>query len=265
MAGNESITHYFRTLVGKRAPGNHSTAKGRTQLEGCQRAITLTHGGRNIKRWHFQIDNPLGKQAQARCLTLESNESRTALYRSIRWNPMSTKLAIFAAALIVASPVFAAATGNSGGVSSTAPSSSTGPVHSGSSGGESHGGGSAAGGGYGHGGASLGDHGAARAIAANMDHAVAANAGHAVGVHTARADAGKHAQIDHSTAKMNDMHHHRHPFRHEPGLAVSPQIYFNSRCFRRLVGEVWSDCFGATKSRAMGAADRSTGAADRST
>jgi len=170
---------------------------------------------------------------------------------------MSTKLAIFAVALIVTSPVLAAATGTSGSVSSTAPSSSTGPVHSGSSGG-----GSAAGGGYGHGGASLGDHGAAHAIAANMGHAVVASAGHAIGVHTARAEAGKHAQTDLSTSKMGDMHHHRHPFRHEPDFALSPQIYSNkiyfNTCFRRLVGEVWSDCSGATKSRAIGAADRST-------
>jgi hypothetical protein len=163
---------------------------------------------------------------------------------------MLTKLTVFAAALIVASPVFATAAGNSGGGSSA--SAGAGSGHSGSSGGGGHSGGgsghSGGGGGWsgGHAGTTtLGGRGAA--------HAVAGNGGHAVGAHSARLVTAKHAGTEHLTP-VTDMHHHRH-HRLEPTGTLGIQ---SPGCFPIPVDEVWTNCFGPTKSRASNATHRST-------
>jgi hypothetical protein len=159
---------------------------------------------------------------------------------------MFTRLVIFAAALILVGPGFAATAGNSGGGSSSA---SAGAAHSGSSGSGSGGGGghSGGGGGGGHSGASLGAHGASHATAS---HAIAMMGGHVGGGHSAHDSAGKHVQSEHSTSRVAGTQHHPHPPgpHHRRFFREDVVQQWDTGCVFRIMVDKWLDCFGATKS-----------------
>jgi hypothetical protein len=135
---------------------------------------------------------------------------------------MSTKLIVFAAALIAAGPVLAAS-GTSSAGSSNAGSSSSSPAHSGSgSGGGGHVGESGGGGGR-SAASGLGGRGAALASHGNGIHANA--------LHATNSIAGNHAS-EQSTAKIAGMDHHHHLFRLEPRYRENPLPRYFEFCVR---------------------------------
>ena len=161
---------------------------------------------------------------------------------------MFTKLVMFAAALVLVSPVFAATAGGSAGGSSAGSAgasqvSSGGGGHSGGGGGGGGGGGHGGGDG-GHGGATLGGHGASHATAS---HAIAVTGGLGSG-HSAHDSAGKHVQSEHSTSRVTGMHHPHPPGPHHRRFREEVVQQGDTRCVFRIMVDKWLDCFGATKS-----------------
>jgi hypothetical protein len=161
---------------------------------------------------------------------------------------MSTKLRIFAAALLMAGPVLAAAGASSGGSSSSG---------GGGGGGGGHGGGGGGGGGHmggGGSGAGFGGRGAAAsaraAIAAHGD-TLENHGAHASAMHAVDAMAGKHAaaEHEHETSKLAGTdHRHHHPNRREPDYWGWPAQY-GELCDRVPdASNPWFNCYGPTKS-----------------
>jgi hypothetical protein len=161
---------------------------------------------------------------------------------------MFAKLVIFAAALILVGPVFAATAGGSGGGSAPSSSGGGGGGHGGGGGGGGHSGGGAGGGG-GHGGGSLGGHGASHAIAATASHASAMTRALGGG-HSAHDSAGKHVQSEHSTSRVAGTQHHPHPPgpHHRRFFREDVVQQWDTGCVFRIMVDKWLDCFGATKS-----------------
>jgi hypothetical protein len=165
---------------------------------------------------------------------------------------MSTKLIIFAAALIATGPVFAAGgAGSGGGASAGSSNVSTPSGGGGGSGGGSHGGG--AGGGGGHvGGGGMGGRGAAASAhgvsfgAAATNHGLAQASSHAFASHAAKPTPGQHLALGHPPSKMAGTNHHHSRFHHrEPRWG---DTFPSCSRFQDPFLNDWNNCFGPTKS-----------------
>ena len=143
---------------------------------------------------------------------------------------MLSKVVIFAVAVILAAPIYAATGGGGGG---------------------GHGGGAY--GGAGHSGGLSGRAAAATARSGVYGHDLSDRAGisRADAMHATHPAGDKHSEVDRTSSKSPSKDHHSHPYGREPSYGVAGNQSYIPTCMPAADrnNKSWFDCNGPTKSR----------------